>query len=145
MVEKMAYPMLSSSPLMISVENMLIFGYNKVALKWQEEDWIFKDPLSNVMNHASPNLSIQDEWHIITIWHPNQKNVEGCVQVWMIPMVSQVDTTQSSQLLFENITWQVVSQRITSCACLLIYYVVVINNIYQLIPIKTIIHFPKVM
>ena len=38
MVGKVTYPMLSSSPLMISVENMLILGWNNVALKWRDED-----------------------------------------------------------------------------------------------------------
>ena len=95
----MAYPTLSSSPLMESEEYILILGCNKVSLKWQGKDWIFKDPLSKVMDHVGPNNSIQNEWHIITIWHPNQKNVEGYVQVWMIQMVSMVDTAQSFQLL----------------------------------------------
>ena len=99
MVDRIAYPKLSSSPLMISVECMLIMGCKQVALKWQEKDWIFKDPLSKVMDHVGPNHSIQSEWHITTICHPNQKFVEGYVKMRMIHMISLVDTTQSFQLL----------------------------------------------
>ena len=69
------------------------------------------------MSHANPNHSIQDEWHIITTWHPNQKMVEGYVQVWIIHMVSLVVVAQSSQLLIQNIKWQVVLQGIFSYAC----------------------------
>ena len=77
MVDKMAYSTLSSSPLMKNVEHMLILGCNKVALKWQEEYYISKDPLSHFMNRAGPNNPIQNEWNFITIWHPNQKNAKG--------------------------------------------------------------------
>ena len=117
MIGKRAYPILSSSPLMISVESMLISGCNMISLQWQEEDLVSKDPSSKVMSHANPNHSIQDEWHIITTWHPNQKMVEVYVRVWMIHMVSLVDAVHSFQLLIQSIKWQVVLQRMCSYAC----------------------------
>ena len=97
MVDKMAYPTLSLSPLMESVELLLILGCNIVSLKIQKENWISKDPSSSFM---SPNHPIQSEWYIITMWYPNQKNVEFYVKIWMVPMVSPVDTTQFYQQLF---------------------------------------------
>ena len=75
MIGKKAYPALSSPPLIISVEGMLILGYNIIALQWQEEGGVSKDSSSKIMSHANPNHSIQDEWHIITTWHPNQEMV----------------------------------------------------------------------
>ena len=79
MLDKMAYRMFSLSPLMINVEYLLTLGCNNVALKWKEEDWIFKDPLHRIMNHAGPIHPIQSEWYIITIWYPNKKIAEGYV------------------------------------------------------------------
>ena len=69
MVDKITYPKLSSSPLRISVEYMLILGCNNIALKWQDEDQTSKDIPSHVIKHASPNQSIYDEFEITIIWH----------------------------------------------------------------------------
>ena len=117
MIGKKAYPILSSSPLMINLEGMMILGCNMISFQWEEEDGISKDSSSKIMNHANPNHSIQDEWHIITTWHPNQKMAEGYVQVLMIHMVSLVDTAQFFQLLLYSIKWQVVLPRIFNYAC----------------------------
>ena len=69
LVEKIVYPMISSSPLKISIECLLILDRNNVSLMWQEYDGILKYLLSNVMNHAGPNIPIYDELEIIIIWH----------------------------------------------------------------------------
>ena len=69
--------MLSSSPLMISVEGMLISGCNLISLQWKKEYLAYKDSPSKVMRHVNSNHSIQDEWHIITIWPPNKKIAES--------------------------------------------------------------------
>ena len=102
-----------------------------IALQWKEEYLASKDFSSKIMSHANPNHSIQDEWHIITTWHPNQKMAKGYVQVWMIHMVSLVDTAQFSQLLVENVIRQVVLQQVTSCICLFSQHGKVSINVYQ--------------
>ena len=97
------------------------------------------------MSHANPDHSIQDEWHIITTWHPNQKMAEGYVQVWMIHMVSLVDTVQFSQLLLENVIWQVFLQQVTSWICMFSQHGEVSINVYQLYIYKITIHLPNFM
>ena len=145
MIGKRAYPTLSSSPLMISVEGMLILGCNMISLQWKEEYGFSKDSFSKIMSHANPNHSIQDEWHIITTWHPNQKMAEGYVQFWIIHMVSLVDTTQFSQLLLENVIWKVFLQQVTSWICMFSQHGKVSINVYQLYIDKITINLPKVM
>ena len=54
------------------------------------------------------------------------------MKFWMVPIVSQVVTTQFCYLLSLIIMWKVVSQPLSSCACLLIYLEVVNGLVYQL-------------
>ena len=56
-----------------------------------------------------------------------------------------MDIKQSSQLLFENVIWQVVLQQVTSCICLFSQHGEVSINVYQLYMDKITIHLPKVM
>ena len=69
LVDKIAYPTFSSSPLRISVEYMLILGCNNISLKWQDEDYTSKDLSSNIMKHVGPNHLIFDELEVTIIWH----------------------------------------------------------------------------
>ena len=69
MVDNVTYPTLSISPVMRSVERVLILGYKILSLKWQDEYYISKDLSSNVANHAGPSISIYDELEVIIIWH----------------------------------------------------------------------------
>lgn len=70
---------------------------------------------------------------------------EYYVQFCMIQMVSLVDTTQLSQLLLENVIWQVVLQKVTKCICLFSQHGEVRINVYQLYIYKITIHLPKFM
>ena len=69
MVDHTAYPMLSTSPLKISVRCLLILGCNKVSIKWQDEGWASKGLSPNAANHAGPNISTCDELVVIHIWN----------------------------------------------------------------------------
>ena len=56
-----AYPMLSFSPLMTSVECMLILVCKIIALQWQIEEQSSKEGSSNNEEQAGPKESIHEE------------------------------------------------------------------------------------
>jgi len=65
--------MLSFSPLMISVECVLILGCKIIALKWQSEEKSSKEFSSNIEEQAGPKQPIHDEYDKIIIEYPNEK------------------------------------------------------------------------
>jgi len=98
MVSIIAYPMLSSSPLVISVECVIISGYNGISLKWKNEEQSSKDLPSNIGEQGGPKHFIHDEHDMVIIEYPNGKYAEGFTWWCMIQTMSQEDTTQSHPL-----------------------------------------------
>ena len=67
-----AYPMLSFSPLMTSVESMLILGCKIIALQWQSEEQSSKEGPSNNEEQAGPKQTIHEEYDMVIMDHPNE-------------------------------------------------------------------------
>ena len=56
-----AYPMMSFSPLMTSVDCVLILDCKIIALQWQSEEQSSKEDSSNNEEQAGPKQSIYEE------------------------------------------------------------------------------------
>ena len=72
-----AYPMLSFSPLMTSVECMLILGCKIIALRRKNEENSSKDFPSNNEEQAGPKQTIHEEYDMVIMDHPNEMFAEG--------------------------------------------------------------------
>ena len=77
MVSIIAYPTLSSSPLVISVECVIISSCNAIALKWKNEEQSSKDIPSNIGEQGGPKHFIHGEQDMVIIEYPNGKYAEG--------------------------------------------------------------------
>ena len=72
-----AYPMLSFSPLMTSVESMLILGCKIIALQWQSEKQSTIEGSSINEEQAGPTQTIHEEYDMVIMDHPNEMFAEG--------------------------------------------------------------------